>query len=352
MAAQESVAQALRKAGLADNIVYKLEGGFLDNWCILRQVRKEGGAALREMCEDFSLKGNEWIELEGSFKKIFLGLDRAATIDAKARLYVLQGHSAPKWTKEAPDRETESKTETKETDARDSDVDMKGKKTVDEPHKRGAPRPEGTPVKKQRTAKGAGAEDEEDQQKLDNLWADKLIEMARTAPDDAEHLQTALRTKRPNKTILGLFGRRRSRTIRALVQDLQKVTDWRGSMKAFWTMDETGVIDFIHAQAARPCGKGVPEKFIRQIRIVWNKLGLPPIVSTASSSVAASLKKELSASNPRVVKKAITLPLLLVVAMELAIADGDLMGEDRAVIGAELVKVYTSARFDDILHLD
>ena len=38
--------------------------------------------------------------------------------------------------------------------------------------------------------------------------------------------------------------------------------------------------------------------------------------------------------------------------MELAIADGDLMGEDRAVIGAEVVKVYTSARFDDILHLD
>ena len=123
-------------------------------------------------------------------------------------------------------------------------------------------------------------------------------------------------------------------------------------MKAFWTMDETGVIDFIHAQAARPCGKGVPEKFIRQIRIVWNKLGLPPIVTTASASVAASLKKELSASNLRVVKQAITLPLLLVTAMELAIADGDLMGEDRAVIGAELVKVYTSARFGDILHLD
>ena len=109
-------------------------------------------------------------------------------------------------------------------------------------------------------------------------------------------------------------------------------------MKAFWTMDETGVIYFIHAQAARPCGKGVPDKFIRQIRIVWNKLGLPPIVTTASASVAASLKKELSASNPRVGKKAITLPLLLVTAMELAIADGDLMGEDRAVIGAELVK--------------
>ena len=47
----------------------------------------------------------------------------------------------------------------------------------------------------------------------------------------------------------------------------------------------------------------------------------------------ASLKKELSSLSPPAVKNALTTPLMLIIAMELAIVINDLESEDRASIG-------------------
>ena len=168
----------------------------------------------------------------------------------------------------------------------------------------------------------------------------------------AANVITALKTKRPEKALIGLFGNRRSRTIRGIVQTLEQLEHWRGSRREIFTMQEEDLIDLLHDLAEKPCGKGVPEKLIGKINVIWNKMGIPAIVGSASSSQARMLTTELSAANPRTIRKALTTPLVVIVAIEMGINDGTLTGVDRAVLGAELVKVYTSSRWDDLRHLD
>ena len=81
------------------------------------------------------------------------------------------------------------------------------------------------------------------------------------------------------------------------------------------------------------------------------------MVSTASKGLAESLKGQLSEGNLKAIRKALTPLAITICAMELAIGAtecGDESLEDQTllIMGTELVKVYTSSRWDDVRHLD
>ena len=120
-------------------------------------------------------------------------------------------------------------------------------------------------------------------------------------------------------------------------------------------MSEHKLLDYLLGRADEPCAKSVPSKLNSVIKSVWQKIGLDPIVGPLAEGQAKRLKSILACNQLQSVRKALNPLLLMVVAMELALAAPesapDLSGADRALIGAELVKIYTCARWHDIENL-
>ena len=130
--------------------------------------------------------------------------------------------------------------------------------------------------------------------------------------------------------------------------------DLRGSNCALFTLTEQELVDYLFDRADEPCGKSAPEAVVRYLGLAWKKWGMPPIVSELATGTAVQLRALLSKNNLKAVRKAFNLPLVLVVAAELAVAEPESSGLsplELAVLGLEVLKVYLSARGHDTQHL-
>ena len=107
-------------------------------------------------------------------------------------------------------------------------------------------------------------------------------------------------------------------------------------------MQECELINILYDKADKPCGRTTPSRIVSQVGMAFAKRGLPPIITDLSRGVAASLKAALSSDIPRAVRKALNLPGVVILAMELAVLDPDAYGLgplEVALMGAELAKV-------------
>ena len=159
-------------------------------------------------------------------------------------------------------------------------------------------------------------------------------------------------TARPDAALLSLFGKRRKRTLWAMAQDLLRLKKSVGSKAELFQIEESDLMNVMFDQADKPCGKSFPEKLVRTVALVWERLGLPPTVTVASRGLAAALKVQLSEANLQAVRKALTPLIITICAMELEVAEGQIEGQELLIMGTELIKVYTSSRWDDVRHLD
>ena len=181
-------------------------------------------------------------------------------------------------------------------------------------------------------------------------WLSLLQVLVKVAPRHAAHVQGALACARPEQALAGLWGKRRARTLKAIVKTFQDLEAWTGDKQATLQMSETDVLNFLMDIADRPCGKSVPEKILAHVDLVYRRLGLTTPIGMAARGQAALLKQQLARQAPREIRKALQPLLVVVVAMEAAVADEEnsLAAEHRVIFGLELTKVYLSARWDDI----
>ena len=189
-------------------------------------------------------------------------------------------------------------------------------------------------------------------ERLKDKYVRELLNLCKEAGEDAKHLQTAMATARPDAALLSLFGKRRKRTLRAMAQDLLRLKKSVGGKAELFQIEESDLMNVMFDQADKPCGKSFPEKLVRTVALVWERLGLPPTVTVASRGLAAALKVQLSEANLQAVRKALTPLIVTICAMELEVAEGQIEGQELLIMGTELIKVYTSSRWDDVRHLD
>ena len=185
-------------------------------------------------------------------------------------------------------------------------------------------------------------------------WAEFLLSLAEAAPERATLVQNALLCNAPTRALKALWGRRKPKTLRHLGLVLKKLRDYKGSNAALFELSEVDLVNYLFDRADEPCGKTTPESIVATVRLAWKKWGMPPVVSEASTSTAASLREVLSRANLRAVRKALNLPLVAVVAAEMAVANPDTAGltpVEISVLGMEVLKVYLCARGHDTQHL-
>ena len=186
-------------------------------------------------------------------------------------------------------------------------------------------------------------------------WIAVITGFLAAAPDDAVLVRDARAARRPCQALEGLWGKRRSRTLRAIAKTLGSLEAWMGDRSKIFELTEVQLVDYLADRADEPCGKTVPEKVIAHVHLFFERTGLPTPVGRLAKGQAALLHKQLAATEPREIKKALQPLLLVVAAMEVAVADraNNFMGvEGRVVLGVELTKIYLSARWDDIEGLD
>ena len=127
------------------------------------------------------------------------------------------------------------------------------------------------------------------------------------------------------------------------------------SFDAFFDLDDSQLADYLMDKADEPCGKTTPERFVSYVRLTCDKFGCDQIVSSFTTGLSAMLRRELSASNLRCVRKALQHFLVVVYAMELEVVEWRKPTKELFsvwILAVEIVKVYLAARGNDMEHLN
>jgi hypothetical protein len=211
-----------------------------------------------------------------------------------------------------------------------------------------------------RRPRASGSAPDNRSEKQEDLLKDRnvqfLLAFARQVAGSCPRVRDALETARPELCLLALYGKRRRRTLRGLAQNLQRAARWlEGGLAALPAASEVQLADLLGDMGDQPCGRHAPAAMVKTFDLVWGMLGIPTIVSPLSRGIAGRLCEAISRDALAPVRKALHLPLVAILALEMEISEGprsSLSDREYALGGAELTKVYVSARWGDMEFLD
>jgi hypothetical protein len=184
-------------------------------------------------------------------------------------------------------------------------------------------------------------------------WVDRLVQVLQCLGMPV--CETAERSMDPARTLRAAAGCARPRTIRKRIKEWEKMSHWLEVIhQVQWPATDGQLIDYLHERLEEPCSRSVPQGILSMISFLEKCGGVESPDSLAGKSVirkAFDQAEMILAEGCPVPKKANMFPLLLVVAMELAVMDECTPRYIRCLAWFRLTKLWASMRFDDTLGL-